>query len=678
MLLQRLARVREGVAPDPPALDASVASVAGAATAAAVQDRFGSDGIHASAHAPSAEVESTPVAVERPRVPPALLEQAAVVTRQQAHGPVDASWFSGVSDGESTYDADAVDRATVAEPAGQDVETSSPFAAPDVVKSPEWFQESRSGGPQSAWQTFYPALPSVHRGGLPPPPWLKNERRIGYMQDYARDSIAFHANEALSKDAEWFDSTVAQYDAFGRPRAPSEASERFFVDWAERRRSAAIACQAPGCTGSATLEVFNASEEHRGCVLSIAIHPTDFGDEFSTEVVEWFSANGRIVSKNCNPKVSGCNPLEAAQLFSCASEVNVDHLLNGSGTLEVAGKLSPMVDECPVDGNLLSGVVTMRCLVRPRQKVDSPLPPPQWPMPEPPKNETRASATLRCRTPGCEAISEIALTPPAGNATCWLALRIRQTDFDGEVVSADGVEEEVEWVRIDNRTVRSHSKPGRNPCKEAKNRSLTQADGVFFSLLQGEDVTEKAMRGPFNVSVKISDMVDECGSPEGDLLDAIATVTCNTLPPSASVNVTGARRPASGVAGTSGAASAGPAEIAPASAGAAGPAPASPSASEDSAPETSRRAEGRSPPDTKAGARSAPPIPAEMLPSFPEREEPSDSTGATVTAPGGAPPVRAAEGARRGGEPTDGARDVYGPLAEPSAGDVHGGGETWA
>lgn len=71
---------------------------------------------------------------------------------------------------------------------------------------------------------------------------------------------------APREDAEWFDSTVAQYDAFGRPRAPSEASERFFVDWAERRRSAAIACQAPGCTGSATLEVFNASEEHRGCV----------------------------------------------------------------------------------------------------------------------------------------------------------------------------------------------------------------------------------------------------------------------------------------------------------------------------------------------------------------------------------------------------------------------------
>lgn len=102
-------------------------------------------------------------------------------------------------------------------------------------------------------------------------------------------------------------------------------------------------------------------------------------------------------------------------------------------------------------------------------------------------------------------------------------------------------------------------------------------------------------------------------------------------------------------------------------------------ADQDSAPETSRRAEGRSPPDTKAGARSAPPIPAEMLPSFPEREEPSDSTGAprSPLLIGGASPVSpcapacvsASEGARHR---KDSSRHAFRTDAAAIAAFIHG------
>jgi len=42
----------------------------------------------------------------------------------------------------------------------------------------------------------------------------------------------------------------------------------------------------------------------------------------------------------------------------------VDSIIHANGTLIVEGRISNLVDECPYNGNLLSGLVAVTCLIR--------------------------------------------------------------------------------------------------------------------------------------------------------------------------------------------------------------------------------------------------------------------------------------------------------------------------
>merc|ERR1719424_252126 len=176
------------------------------------------------------------------------------------------------------------------------------------------------------------------------------------------------------------------------------------------------------------------------CQLSIAVHATDFDDEYnSRERVEFFKANGETVGVNCNPMASGNTEEAQNALYPCVNELDVDSIIKDDGQLFVEGKLSPMVDEFPRNGNLLDGEATVSCLVRKR---------PEWHPAEPDLtrldsefNHTLAtllrnhnfSARFGCAPPGCVAETVLEVGESMLNRTCKLTVKISQTDFDGDM-----------------------------------------------------------------------------------------------------------------------------------------------------------------------------------------------------------------------------------------------------
>jgi hypothetical protein len=336
----------------------------------------------------------------------------------------------------------------------------------------DWFQESPSGGPLQAWQTFYPANPSGRQIGSSHPPSFTSTVD-GVAQGFPRVEPAQRTAKPGSKSATWFDDAVDQYDAYGRARLPSTKSGRRFIEWSQRSVNATLACAEPGCIANATLQVVNlAEEEFVQCRLRIGIHATDFDDDFSREHVEWFTVNNRTVNTFCNPKVRGCQAEAERALHPCVADLPLDHLMNKDGTYLIAGKISPMVDECPVDGNLLSGVATVTCMVRAKPPTPAPAKAEEAPTLGPATVPKPRVAQLRCAEPGCVATGTILLKEAdmRHNKTCRLTVRIAQTDFDSQW-------EKVEWVKVRNTTVAEDLRPGRNPCQEAAAASGDSASG---------------------------------------------------------------------------------------------------------------------------------------------------------------------------------------------------------
>jgi hypothetical protein len=369
------------------------------------------------------------------------------------------------------------------------------------------------------------------------------------MEEFDPAQSAIHwSSEKENKPAMWFDTAVGQYDAFGRSRAPSEHSQRRYIDWDKRTQKVNLQCSSVGCIAHADFPtLFNHSEEQRRlCLLSIAIHATDFDDEYSREKVEFFTANGETVGVNCDPMTQGNSPEAQEPLYSCVSEVNIDHILKDDGKLYVEGKLNSMVDEFPRNGNLLDGVATVSCLVRKR---------PDWHPAEPKNVDVAFNKTLAelfkpqtiskkfgCATPGCTAEATLELgTQAIVNRTCQLTVNISQTDFDGNM----GTDEQVDFLKVNGKTLKEGVKPGKNPCHEAAalrqqppntsklvenasnatNLSAMPVDQNMFTLLDKQDVSEEAKTGKITISSKISDMVDECGY-EGLLLSGVVELYC--------------------------------------------------------------------------------------------------------------------------------------------------------
>mmetsp|Transcript_16408 Transcript_16408/g.39018 ORF Transcript_16408/g.39018 Transcript_16408/m.39018 type:complete len:560 (+) Transcript_16408:119-1798(+) len=126
-----------------------------------------------------------------------------------------------------------------------------------------------------------------------------------------------------------------------------------------------LTCSKPGCAANVTLQLYDPETEYaRDCNLSLAVHATDFDDNFAGERVANFLANGRAMGGDCYPLVNGCVSKASRELlFTCISDLPVDTVISRTGKLRVDAEIPGNVDECPYHGNLLHGVTTIQCHV---------------------------------------------------------------------------------------------------------------------------------------------------------------------------------------------------------------------------------------------------------------------------------------------------------------------------
>lgn len=433
-------------------------------------------------------------------------------------------WFGSFDEGESTFDQDFVSESTD-NPERDVLQGWAPSESDDLGRPganvglfPQWFQESESGGPKAAWQTEYPALADSAGGREAPLASFSPTATGRYRQDLMSSST--NSFQQQVKPASWFDSGVELRDAFGRLTAPDKDGGRAYVEWEERTRSANLTCANPGCVANKTLQLFDAGTERaKLCRLTFRVHPTDFDDDFSAETVEWFMANGNLLNSKCNPKASGCNASTQQPLYPCLSNYDIDGIINKTtGKLKLAGKITRMVDECPMDGFLLNGHVAVTCFVAPKAVVATTVTTTTTTM-------LNGTCALQCATPNCTATCKVRLDQAlVANSTCKLNVQLQQTDFDGDL----GELEEVSWLEVDGKSIAAHLKPGKNPCKSTVKggaHELMHPANRTFDAVTDHDVTADAGDGEILISGKISAQVDECAS-NGFLLDAIANVTC--------------------------------------------------------------------------------------------------------------------------------------------------------
>lgn len=561
---------------------------------------------------------------------------------------VDPGWFGDFSEAESTFSEDGIaahedvttERLVVR---GHDpADTFRDARARRSGTDRAWFHESPSAGSHDAWQTHFPVVDGgVDAGsrGVHNNPWRYTPE--GWVEDYIPEGVAM--NGAGGRPASWFDSSVAQIDGFGRGMMPTESSGERYPGWQERAVNTSFACEAPGCTARASLQAFDAAKEAaRHCRLNVYVHPTDYDDDYSKEVVEFVSANGKVLTRNVNPNARGCNTTTQRPLYPCVNDFHVDAIIDSTGTLVVEAKNSLMVDECPYEGHLLSGLAIVTCLVpdahgwamrsggRPGGRpgglpdpalwpfgpgglcpgpkcpcpgpdcpcpgptcpcpgpecpcpgvscpcpgpscpwascpgplcpVDTacpaegpcppgqgvcelpgPCPPEACPLgcaPSPPPGAadlglSSGPVPLRCATPGCVGTANVFIDPAWANngGTCFLTVNVTQTDYDQD----NGVREVIEYVRLEGDNLVTDFAPGLNPCTDSWTQGAKiDEDLRIMTLVKDLDVTDRIVRplwpavpGHLRLTGKISENVDECGTPW--LLDAMASVTCHPPP----------------------------------------------------------------------------------------------------------------------------------------------------
>mmetsp|Transcript_85960 Transcript_85960/g.161882 ORF Transcript_85960/g.161882 Transcript_85960/m.161882 type:complete len:670 (-) Transcript_85960:43-2052(-) len=405
---------------------------------------------------------------------------------QQRQKDLPAGWFGGFLPHESTFERSGVgDSPDFPErevrkapeheiPLSLGTRSEPPYYTSSAIPA-SWFEESRSGGPHAAWRTRYPPLEAFNRHGVDTMPF--------YTEDHHRVKHTYLPNIVTAshkwiydidkKPAEWFNENVAHYDDFGRYRPPSKDDERYYWDWTPMTWTANFGCPEPGCTATAELTTMDMKElQFVHCKLNVDLHPTDYDDEYSREYVEWIKVYDRTVKTHCDPVAKGCEhtyankKLEEWPIYPCVADVPIGELLKAhNGKLVISGKITDMVDECPapnVNGNLLSGIVTVRCLTKP------------WPAPKPPVKkkppvDTEACAEdgqdLRCHESGCTATTPVAVCKePEEGQKCTLSLKVYHTDFDSD----HGSVELIEWIKLGEKEIatRLFETDGRNPCKE--------------------------------------------------------------------------------------------------------------------------------------------------------------------------------------------------------------------
>ncbi|CAJ1352632.1 unnamed protein product [Effrenium voratum] len=82
---------------------------------------------------------------------------------------------------------------------------------------------------------------------------------------------------SAKKQADWFDASTAQFDAYGRPKAPYPGNPAALVSqgYKQEARNASLSCKAAGCNASAQLTL-NQDSDLQNCILSVQVKPTDF------------------------------------------------------------------------------------------------------------------------------------------------------------------------------------------------------------------------------------------------------------------------------------------------------------------------------------------------------------------------------------------------------------------
>jgi len=461
-------------------------------------------------------------------------------------GPLGAGWFGSFAEGESTTDDDADGRAHY---------NMNPSAAvwdgweyhPDDGQAGAWFHESESGAQKQAWQSHYP----TNMKGLADRDVQVGKWRVTggghWVQDYTPQEAS---PEKGPRDAAWFDASVNQYDGFGRMKSPHPQSGKRLVLWQERAVNTTLTCASAGCTASVPLQAFDGSTEMgHNCKLNLGLHPTDFDDQYSGERLDFIQLNGRSVNADCFPMVTGCNATTQAPLFPCLQQLPLDGVINETGTLLISVKISDMVDECPFEGNLLSAVPVVTCMVAPKRLLVSgadgpylgnalsytPADPnpsavagsvgtPAATLPDVPPmpSSVNVSVPIRCQEHGCVALKSVNLTSLGLNfSSCALTLSVFQTDYD----QSDGTIEQVEYISLNSVKLATNTTPGKNPCRaEWAGQPLPHTQYEYIAI-SNQDITSEALKGLLAFEAKITDHVDECAY-NGYLLNALARISC--------------------------------------------------------------------------------------------------------------------------------------------------------
>lgn len=473
---------------------------------------------------------------ERPD--PALLVQVQAHVenggRLDTGQPRESRWFNEFSEGESTYNGD-VQRIVSGTWGGWEPIPDNPYAGGGVEKA-AWYHESETAGGKQAWQSHFPALTSglaghnaengkwtVNGNG----DWIQEYRRLPPDGGGGQDATAVKASG-------WFENSIRQYDGYARPRLPLPGSTQELIEgklYSPHTVNTSVTCELPNCTANAVLQAFGAGIEARKCKFSLWLHPTDFDDGYSGERLRFIKVNGVTVNTDCFPMVDGCNASTQRPMFPCLQDMSLDTILNSSGALEISTAIPEVVDECPYEGNLLSAVAQVTCLLPPPQRLLSkphaePVAP-AAPTAPPLHTTVLKSKSFRCDFRGCATDALLDLNEgPIPFKKCLVSVHANATDFDSE----DGSREEIEYVRINSTTVVREYSPMKNPCRSKWAGTPLTPEEIEFPLVRDYDVTDivkdKNSSGALLVEVKISPWVDECAH-EGYLLTGRVDVKCD-------------------------------------------------------------------------------------------------------------------------------------------------------
>jgi hypothetical protein len=320
----------------------------------------------------------------------------------------------------------------------------------------------------------------------------------------------------------WFDSSVAQNDQYSRMNYPDAHSPRRDISWVEKSINTSLTCDKPGCiANSSIIAPFDPSKEQaKDCLISVFFHPTDMDNEFQGERVEYIQVNGKPFAHSCHPFADGCNSTATRPLIPCMNAVPLDMVLPENGVLTISAKISDQVDECPYQGNYLSAVPMVTCMVTPKEEASAM--PTQAPA-DIQNGVCTLQAPLQCAAKGCSSKISIPISEScAQQGSCKLSINVTQTDYDNN----DGTAELIEYIKVGSQNASTALKPGQNPCKSKWGGTPLTPDQMTFSALKDYalvNVTNTSTR--VLVEAKISQFVDECAS-DGFLLDAMATVVC--------------------------------------------------------------------------------------------------------------------------------------------------------